>query len=151
MSERGEQAPRKVGVVAVCVRAGRLLVIRRSQRVRAPGKFCFPGGAMEQGEFEDQTLIREMQEELGVRVKPIRRLHRSITSWRVDLRWWLADLGAHAELVPAEAEVESVHWLTVEDFLALDEVLDSNREFLAAWRDGIFDIDGLERPPPLSS
>jgi 8-oxo-dGTP diphosphatase len=136
---------RKIGVVGVLVRDNRLLVIKRSQLVRAPGRFCFPGGGMEPGETEEQTLVREMQEELGVEVQPIRRLHRSVTPWRVDLRWWLSGLSAEAELVPHPAEIESFAWYTVEELLKVEALLDSNRDFLAAWQQGEFEIDGLRR------
>jgi len=139
---------RKVGVVGVLVRDDRLLVIRRSKLVRAPGRYCFPGGAMELGEFEDQTLVREIHEELGVDVRPIRRLHRSITPWRVDLRWWLAEVDPSATLQPHPAEVETADWYTVAELLALEELLESNRHFLAAWQRGEFEIEGLAREVP---
>lgn len=145
MSHPFEPPIRKVGVVGVLVRENRLLVIKRSQLVRAPGRFCFPGGGMEAGETEEQTLVREMQEELGVEVQPIRRLHRSVTRWRVDLRWWMSDLSAEAELVPHPAEIESFAWYTVEELLKVEALLDSNRDFLAAWQRGEFEIDGLTR------
>jgi 8-oxo-dGTP pyrophosphatase MutT (NUDIX family) len=145
MSHAYEPPIRKVGVVGVLVRDNRLLVIKRSQLVRAPGRYCFPGGGMEPGETEEQTLVREMQEELGVEVQPIRRLHRSVTPWRVDLRWWLSTVAAEAELVPHPAEIESFGWYTVEELLKVAALLDSNRDFLAAWQRGEFEIDGLMR------
>lgn len=130
-------------MVGVVVRDGRLLVIRRSKLVRAPLWHCFPGGAMEAGESEEQALAREMQEELGVAARPVRRLYQSVTPWRVDLRWWLAELDHAAQLTPHPAEVESVQWLSVSEMLSLDMLLDSNRDFLAAWKRGAFAIDGL--------
>ena len=136
---------RKVGVVGVVVRDNRLLVIKRSQLVRAPGRYCFPGGGMEPGESEEQTLVREMQEELGVAVRPIRRLYRSVTPWRVDLRWWLAALPDAAELAPHPAEIETCDWYTVDELLKVDALLESNHDFLAAWQRGEFEIDGLQR------
>jgi len=145
MSSSREGSIRKIGVVGVLVREDRLLVIRRSQLVRAPGRYCFPGGAMEPGETEEQTLVREMQEELGVAVRPIRRLHRSVTPWRVDLRWWLAEVEADAAFTPHPAEVESANWCSVAELIAIEALLDSNREFLAAWQRGDFEIDGLRR------
>ena len=91
---------------------------------------------MEPGETEEQTLVRELQEELGLAVQPIRRLHRSVTPWRVDLRWWLAELGNQASLTPHLAEVESVHWHSIAELLSLEALLDSNRDFIAAWQRG---------------
>lgn len=129
------------GVVAVLVEAGRMLVIRRSRQVVAPGAYCFPGGAIEPGETEPQALVREIQEELGAAIRPIRLLWRSTTPWRVPLAWWLAQREPHLPLVPNPAEVESVHWVTTDEMAALDGLLESNRQFLAALAAGEFDLE----------
>src|SRR6516162_4199427 len=91
---RGSAEERRRGVVAVVVRQGRLLVIRRSQSVVAPGTVCFPGGGIEPGESELDALVREIGEELGSRAVLIRPLWRSVTPWNVALSWWLAELDA---------------------------------------------------------
>lgn len=58
----------KRGVVGVMLRRDKLLTIRRSQWVTAPGKLCLPGGTIEEGETEEQALVREMKEELSIHV-----------------------------------------------------------------------------------
>jgi len=123
---------RRRGAVAVIERQGTLLVIRRSQMVVAPGAFCFPGGGIEAGESEEAALVRELQEELQVVVRPVRRLWSSVTPWSVELAWWQAELAADAVLVPAPAEVESVHWHTPDEIAGLPGLLESNLQFLAA-------------------
>ena len=120
------------GAVAVVVRQGRLLVIRRSQQVVAPGKFCFPGGGIEAGETEEMALVREIWEELRVSVRPVRRLWQSVTPWRVSLSWWLCDLDAQAVCDPNPLEVESVHWFAPAEMAQLADLLESNRHFLQA-------------------
>jgi 8-oxo-dGTP diphosphatase len=144
MSPSSPQTPRKIGIVGVIVRENQLLVIQRSQQVRAPGKYCFPGGAMEPGESEAETLVREFQEELSVCVEPLGFLHRSVTPWNVDLRWWQAELAHNAELIPNPLEVAQYCWLSVEQILQLPDLLESNRFFLAAWKNAEFKIAGLE-------
>ena len=129
--DSAESAIRR-GVVAVIVRDSRLLVIRRSLKVVAPGAFCFPGGGIEGAETEEQALVREIQEELGALVRPVRRIWRSTTAWRVDLAWWTAELAADATLAPNPAEVAAISWHTPAEMAALAELLDSNRKFLAA-------------------
>lgn len=140
----GELQPLRRGAVAVVVRDARLLVVRRSRHVAAPGMYCFPGGGIEPGESEAEAVRREMREELNVAVRPVRRLWQSVTSWRVDLAWWLAELDAQAVLSPDANEVESAHWLSVDEILALDDLLESNRHFFAAMREGTFRVEGLE-------
>lgn len=123
------------GVVAVIPRGDRLLVIRRSQHVKAPGMFCFPGGAIEEGETESAALCRELREELGCEVVPRERLWQSVTAWQVALSWWLAELPADALLSPNPAEVESIHWFTAEELRELPLLLSSNRAFLERWQE----------------
>ena len=48
------------GVVAVVTRGNRLLVVRRSQFVVAPGTFCFQGGGVHEGETELVAAVREL-------------------------------------------------------------------------------------------
>lgn len=122
------------------VRETRLLVIRRSQFVRAPRSFCFPGGGIEDSETEDEALTRELEEELSVAVNPVRRLWRSTTPWKVDLAWWLTHLDADETIVPCQEEVESIHWLSPSEIRDLPDLLESNREFLDAWDRGEFRI-----------
>jgi 8-oxo-dGTP pyrophosphatase MutT (NUDIX family) len=138
---RGSAEERRRGVVAVVVRQGRLLVIRRSQSVVAPGTVCFPGGGIEPGESELDALVREIGEELGSRAVPIRPLWRSVTPWNVALSWWLAELDAVHSLVPNLDEVESIHWLSPRELLEHPELLSSNREFLEAVLRGEIDLD----------
>jgi 8-oxo-dGTP diphosphatase len=127
---------RKHGVVAVVLSGDRFLVIRRSQFVRAPGMVCFPGGAIESGESEEQALAREMHEELAVVAQPVRRLWESVTPWQVHLAWWLTEIAPDAAITPQPAEVESHHWLTTAEIRARTDVLASNLEFLAMWESG---------------
>ncbi len=131
------------GVVAVIVDDGRLLVIRRSQRVVAPGAFCFPGGAIEPGETEPEAMIREIQEELGVCVRPVRRIWQSVTPWNVHLSWWLVAADANCNWRPCPQEVTSVHWLTPAEIATLPGLLESNHQFLAALAAREFDIGTL--------
>lgn len=127
-----------LGVVAVVLRGDKFLVIRRSQHVRAPGKFCFPGGSIEAGESEEVAVVREFAEELNATVTPIARLWSSLTITNVRLAWWHVSLAEDQSPVPNPLEVESIHWLTRDEALALPELLASNRDFYDAWQRGDF-------------
>lgn len=128
--ERPENDSGRRGAVAIILRDGRMLVIRRSQWVRAPRTICFPGGGIQDGESECQTLIRECREEIGLTVRPLRRLWECQTAWQVRLGWWLAEIAADAVPVADPAEVEAIYWVTPAEMAAMDDVLESNREFL---------------------
>lgn len=143
--EPRQQESRQRGAVAVCVRHGRMLVIRRSQKVVAPLTYCFPGGGIEPGESDRQALIREFREEIGVDVSPLRRIWQSVTAWQVELSWWLAELPADAVPTPNLEEVESILWVTPAEMLQLPGLLSSNREFLELVQRGEIRlaVDGL--------
>ena len=114
------------------MRGDQFLVIRRSASVVAPGSMCFPGGGIEGQESETEALQRELREELGAEIQPLRCVWRSTTRWHVELAWWLGELADEAELCPNPAEVESVHWLTADDMRGHAGLLDSNVQFLIA-------------------
>jgi len=124
------------GAVGVIEQEGRLLVIRRSRSVVAPGAYCFPGGGIEPGETEQEALRREIREELGVDVQPVRRIWQSVTPWHVGLAWWLCELDDGGEPAPNPVEVESVRWCTLDEMARLPGLLESNRHFLDALADG---------------
>jgi 8-oxo-dGTP pyrophosphatase MutT (NUDIX family) len=56
---------------AACIRdaEGRILLLRRSDGVDLWG---FPGGAIEPGERADEAVRREVYEEIGLRVEPLK-------------------------------------------------------------------------------
>jgi hypothetical protein len=49
----------------------------------------------------------------------------------VHLAWWHAELVGEADPTPNPLEVESIHWLEPEEIMALPNLLDSNRDFIA--------------------
>ncbi len=114
-------------------RDDRLLMIRRSEHVIAPGAWCFVGGAIEQGESQAEAVAREFLEEVGAAAAPVRKIWESTRpDGRLVLHWWLAEIEAEAALTPNPAEVAEARWLTVAEIEALAELLESNRHFLAA-------------------
>jgi 8-oxo-dGTP diphosphatase len=61
----------KLVLVAACALVdadGRVLIARRPQGKAMAGLWEFPGGKIEDDELPEQTLIRELKEELGVTI-----------------------------------------------------------------------------------
>lgn len=62
-------APRKMLLVAACALIdtdGRILLAQRPEGKNLAGLWEFPGGKVEHGETPEETVVRELQEELGV-------------------------------------------------------------------------------------
>lgn len=47
---------------------GKVLLTRRSKAIRLPGKWCLPGGHLEEGECWNLAIEREILEEVGVKI-----------------------------------------------------------------------------------
>ena len=132
--------PSRQGAIGVIYVELKFLVIRRSEFVRAPRKFCFPGGGIEPGETEEEALVREMQEELSIDVQPVRRLWTNRARSGIELHWWHAEMHGERQIQANREEVESIHWMTAQEMLALNDLLPTNREFLHSLLDGKFVI-----------
>jgi 8-oxo-dGTP diphosphatase len=120
--------------VAVAVRdaEGRWLMVRRSANVSSPLSVCFPGGAIEIGETQEEAVVREMREELGLTVRPVRCVWKWESPDRALTLWgWLAE-AVDGELHPDPHEIAEAFWLTPEQGAAHPQALPTNIHFLDA-------------------
>jgi len=63
---------RKILLVAACALIdtdGRILLAQRPEGKNLAGLWEFPGGKVEKGETPEETLVRELEEELGIKTK----------------------------------------------------------------------------------
>lgn len=58
-----------------------VLCAQRSEQMKLPLKWEFPGGKVEEGESPEACLVREIQEELGVRVEVIEQLPSNVHTY----------------------------------------------------------------------
>jgi len=105
-----------VGVGAVVVDRGRVLLVRRG-REPLMGHWSLPGGMLELGESLEAGVIREIKEETGLIVEPLRlielldRIHRD--GERVRYHYVIADylcrvVGGELK---AASDAEAVRWV----------------------------------------
>ena len=121
----------RVGVVgAALVRDGRVLASRRTEPPRLAGMWEFPGGKVEDGESDEQALLRELREELEVEASVGVRLGGDLLIGDTAvLRVYLCRLvSGEPALVDhdehrwlAHHELDDVAWLPV-DLPLLDEL-----------------------------
>jgi 8-oxo-dGTP diphosphatase len=113
-----ERATPLIIVGAAIVVDGRLLGCERAEPPEVAGRWEFPGGKVEPGESDEDALIRECVEELGVVVRVGARVGEDVplAHGRAVLRVWLAEL---VDGQPQALEHASLRWLAPEE---LDEV-----------------------------
>ena len=88
----GQQATRQV-VAALIVRDRKILICQRTRHQPMPLKWEFPGGKIEEGEEPVAALVRELDEELGIRAtigaEVAKIEHRYRTGTAITLRFFL--------------------------------------------------------------
>jgi mutator protein MutT len=119
---------------------GRILLGRRSAEVEH-GKWDLPGGFLEEGEHPVGALVRELREETGLEIEPLRFFGFWTDSYGAgpDARSTL-NLYWVARMVTGEPraadDVSELRWFARDALPPPDEIAFSNvREVLAAWRD----------------
>ncbi|HIW36318.1 MAG TPA: NUDIX domain-containing protein [Candidatus Treponema faecavium] len=70
---------KKISVACIIVDdANRVLIAHRNQTGQMGGRWEFPGGKVEDGELPEAAIVREMQEEFGVRVRVGARIGETV-------------------------------------------------------------------------
>lgn len=106
----------KIVAAGVVVKDKTVLLLQRADK--EPGlDWCFPGGGIEQGEDVEAAVIREILEETGVHIKPVRILGDKIHPMYDHIRivYVLCDyISGHAQVMDP-TEGEAVEWVDVND------------------------------------
>jgi len=116
-------------IIAVITKAEKILLIQRAANIRGGGHWAPVSGEVEPGETQEEAVVREAMEEVGLTVRPIRKVWENVsTRGTFTLHWWMAEY-ISGELALNAAEVSDAHWLTVEEICRLDGTFEGDREF----------------------
>ena len=101
-----------------------LILTRRAFRLkRHAGQWALPGGSMDAGETPEETALRELEEEVGLKLdadRVIGRLDDYITHSGFIISPVVVWGGTGLHLIPNLAEVESIHRVPLSEFLRTD-------------------------------
>lgn len=93
-------------VAAIICKSGRYLIARRPPKSVFEGLWEFPGGKVEPDESDQDALIRELGEELGILIT-VKDLFMSIDhdypDFSIQLKVYLAEIAA-GKVVPSEGQ-----------------------------------------------
>lgn len=115
-------------IVAVTIHGDKILLIERAPRGLYSGYWAPVSGKVEPGESQESAVVRESMEEVGLTVRPVRKVWENITtSGTYRLHWWLAEYYG-GELVLDKREVSDARWVTVEEIPTF-KIFEGDREF----------------------
>jgi len=138
---RATMMPMLEAIVAVVAWETKFLFIRRGPNVPNPGFWAPLSGNIEPGEDQASAVIREAREEVGLAVKPLRKVWECLSSSGTHrLHWWLADW-VGGDLALEQREVSEARWLTLPEIRRLEGMFERDREFFEKI------LPGLEAPP----
>ncbi|WP_242677220.1 (deoxy)nucleoside triphosphate pyrophosphohydrolase [Streptomonospora litoralis] len=115
----------QIVVGAAIIRSGALLAAQRSHPPPMRGRWELPGGKVDPGESDTDALVRECEEELGVRIAPIRRIGGDVffparsEGPEALLRVWMAEL-PDGQPEPRALEHLSLRWLRADTLAGVD-------------------------------
>lgn len=121
---------------AIVIKDKKILVTQRSEKMKLPLKWEFPGGKVEENENEIECIKREIKEEIDIEIDVLKRLSNSIYDYgtfKINLIPFLANYTS-GEIVLAEhkdfklldkSELLNLDWAEadlpiVEEFLKLE-------------------------------
>lgn len=100
--------------------AGRILAAQRSAVMPLPHKWEFPGGKVEPAETPEQSVVREIKEELDINIEIISGLSPSIY---VNGERTICLIPFICRIIEGEItlkEHQAYRWLSADELLALD-------------------------------
>ncbi len=119
---------------AIVLRYDKILATQRSEKMKLPLKWEFPGGKLEPQESEIDCIKREIKEELNIEISILRKLSESIHDYgdvKIKLIPFVAKYNSGDILL---TEHKDYKWMEKQDLLTLDWAeadLPIVREFLA--------------------
>jgi NADH pyrophosphatase NudC (nudix superfamily) len=121
----------KNAVMIVLENNGKFLLGKRADwKAKAPGYWCPISGHVEESESEEEAVVREAEEELGIVVKATRKITSTLTHDKtVMLHWWMAEILSGSPAINNDENSE-IKWFTRDELRSLEPVFKEDVEIL---------------------
>lgn len=116
--------------MAVVIKRGdKFLLIKRGKKGEAEDYWCPITGAVEDGETQKEAVKREAREEMGITVKPIKKVWQCYTEDREYLlHWWFVRLVNDKIKVNAD-EVKTYCWANYAEMQEIEKMFRADLKF----------------------
>lgn len=118
-------------VMIVLEKNGKYLLGKRAVwKTKAPGYWCPISGHIEENESEEEAVIREAKEELGIEVRPLMKIISSPThDGTVMLHWWKAEIVSGNAMLNNDENSE-LRWFTKDELKKLQPAFEEDIEII---------------------
>lgn len=118
-------------VKIIIEKRGRYLFIQRGEAETKSGYWCLPTGRVEPGESQADAVVREALEEVGLVVRPLAKVHESISADGLyRMHWWSVVVSGGVERAAA-GEVAQIKWVAADQVKHLHPCFDDVLEYFA--------------------
>lgn len=119
-----------IGGVAVIEKDGKHLLVKQAKYKPMSGKWRHPGGTFEKGENALDCLMRELKEELDLRIRVLdeKPFHVEKIDYMPEYFAFYKAVIIDGKIKMDNQEVEEYGWFTLEEILCLD-LMNATRSF----------------------
>ena len=108
---------------------GKFLLLRRHSHKRSGDKWGLPAGKMDDGETISQAMLREIEEETGLKIPEVSVVHFDslyVRDGSLDIKWHMfgTRLDAKPTIKLSPHEHSEYRWVTPEEALEMDLIHD---------------------------
>ncbi len=105
---------------AIILKGNKILVTQRSEKMKLPLKWEFPGGKVEKNETEESCLLREIKEELNLEIEIIEKLESKKFDYETFSINLIPFVAKYLNGVIVLSEHKDFKWLTKGELKFLD-------------------------------
>jgi 8-oxo-dGTP diphosphatase len=114
-------------VAAIIIKDGKFLLGKRNPNKKsAPNYWCPVSGRMEADETEQEAVVREVQEEVGLIVVPEKKLFVfDSEDGSANIHWWLVRIVSGVAALMNDEHTE-IKWVTIEEMKSLQPIFEDD-------------------------
>lgn len=117
------EKPIRKAVRCYLIKDNKVLVTKYKEGNRKEGYYDIPGGKIEEGETPEETVIREMKEETGLKVKKLKYKGNMIIEYPNRIFDFDVFITNESEGKPQEFEENTSKWIEINELLKKKKIL----------------------------